>query len=74
VKKVYVALCESEIATFLNEVAAFHKTVTIGSYPAGKNGCSSVLITLEAYQKRHVEKALDHLTLGLPDKSIIQIE
>jgi hypothetical protein len=48
--------------------------VTIGSYPAGKNGCSSVLITLEAYQKRHVEKALDHLTLGLPDKSIIQIE
>jgi molybdenum cofactor synthesis domain-containing protein len=74
VKKVYVARCESEIATFLNEVAAFHKTVTIGSYPAGKNGCSSVLITLEAYQKRHVEKALDHLTLGLPDKSIIQIE
>ena len=74
VKKVYVARCESEIATFLNEVAAFHRTVTIGSYPSGKNGCASVLITLEAYQKRQMEKALEHLTLGLPDKSIIQIE
>ena len=74
VKKVYVARFESEIATFLNEVAVFHKTVTIGSYPAGKNGCSSVLITLEAYQKRPVEQALKHLRLGLPDNSIIQIE
>ena len=73
-KKVYVARCESEIATFLNQVAVFHKTVTIGSYPAGKNGSSSVLITLEAYQKRQVEKALTHLKLGLPDNSIIQIE
>jgi molybdopterin-biosynthesis enzyme MoeA-like protein len=74
VKKIYVARCESEIATFLNEVAVFHKTVTIGSYPAGKNGCSSVLITLEAYQKRQVEQALKHLRLGLPDNSIVQIE
>ena len=74
VKKVYVARSESEIATFLNEVAVFHKTVTIGSYPAGTNGCSSVLITLEAYQERQVEQALKHLKLGLPDKSIIQIE
>ena len=74
VKKVHVARCESEIATFLNKVVAFHKTVTIGSYPAGKNGCASVLITLEAYQKRQMENALKHLTLGLPDKSIIQIE
>lgn len=74
VKKVYVARSESEIATFLNEVAVFHKTVTIGSYPAGKNGSASVLITLEAYQKRQVDQALKHLKLGLPDKSIIQIE
>jgi molybdenum cofactor synthesis domain-containing protein len=73
-KKVYVARRESEIATFLNEVAVFHKTVTIGSYPAGKNGSSSVLITLKAYQKRQVEQALKHLKLGLPHNSIIQIE
>jgi len=74
VKKVCVARCESEIATFLNEVATLHKTVTIGSYPAGRNGSSSVLITLEAYQKHQLEQALEHLVLGLPDRSIIQIQ
>ena len=62
-----------ENRNILKRGRAFYKTVTIDSYPTEKNGCSSVLITLEAYQKRQVEKALEHLMLGLPDKSIIQI-
>jgi FAD synthetase len=74
VKKIHVARCESEIATFLNNIVRDHREVRIGSYPSGKNGCSSVLITLEACRKHQVQKALEHLMLGLPDKSITQIE
>ena len=74
VKKIHVAMCESEIAAYLNDFVCDHQTVRIGSYPVGNNGYSSVLITLEAYRKGQVEQALEHLTLGLPDKSIIQIE
>lgn len=74
IKKIHVAICESEIAAYLNEFVREHQAVRIGSYPAGNNGCSSVLITLEAYRKGQVEQALEHLVLGLPDKSVIQIE
>jgi molybdenum cofactor synthesis domain-containing protein len=71
--RVFTTCDEEDIARLMKEAQARHAGVSVGSYPVYDNPEYKVQITVESRDPEMVERALSHITRGIPGTRIVKV-